>query len=202
MRRQTGTGSAHAVKDYKMKFAVHLFPTVRVKVVNIEANSVAEAVEKAETETNLHEVLDNPRLRVKNVEGVEWDEGQSNFLLVDALDEEGKVIDGESEWLDGDGSPLVDGLTVQERKAAAADAAGLFWDELLESFESLTNISEDHGPGTLADLMYLQAAILKSSSIDSYPVYAADLVKTLPSGERWAKFMKPVNMVQRESSGG
>jgi hypothetical protein len=108
------------------KYAVHLFPTDRVKVINIEAESVAEAIERAEASIDLHDVLDNRRPLIKDVEAVEWDEGQ----------------------------------------------------------------------------MYLQAAILKASSIDSYPDYAANIVKALPSGERWIKFIKPASMIQRESSAG
>ena len=48
----------------------------------------------------------------------------------------------------------------QEQKAAAADDAVLFMRELLGSVDTLTGIAEEHGPRTLADLMYLHASIL------------------------------------------
>lgn len=43
------------------QFAVHLYPTVRVKVVGIEAGSIEEAVAKAEASVDLHAALDNLR---------------------------------------------------------------------------------------------------------------------------------------------
>lgn len=79
-----------------------------------------------------------------------------------------------------------------ERKAAAADDATLFMQELLDSVESLTGIAKEHGARTLADLMYLQAAILEGGFIDHWPEESAamKIASGLPSGERWAKFIK------------
>ena len=186
-----------------MQYSVHLYPTVRIKVTGIEADSVAEAVAKAEQSVDLHDVLDNPKPAQSNVEHIGWDEGPNSFVLVDPLDQKGEVIHSESQWLDGDGSPLVDGKTPVERKAEAADAARLFMTELLESVETLTGIAEVHGPRTLADLMYLQAAILEGGFIDHYPEESAvaEIVAALPSGERWTTFIKTEYLLPRESSG-
>ena len=185
-----------------MKYAVNLYPTVRVKVTDVEADSVAEAVAKAEASINLHDVLDNTSPRVANVDHIEWDDGEKmNFFLVDPLDEQGEIIEEESQWLDGYGNPLVDGKTLIERKAASADDAILFMQELLDSVETLGGIAEVHGTRTLTDLMYLHTAILKGSSIDHYSEESEvmDIASGLPSGERWASYIKKEDVAQRES---
>lgn len=71
-------------------------------------------------------------------------------------------------------------------------AANLFMQELLDSVETLSGITEKHGVRTLADLMYLQNAIMNHSFIDHYPRESAvfDIASALPSGDRWAKFIK------------
>ncbi len=175
-----------------MEFAVHLFPTVRVKVTGITANSVAEALAKAEASVNMHEVLDNPRPRAGNVEHIEWDEGANSFALVDQLDSSGQVMEDASRWLDGDGNPLVDGKTALECQAGCADAAGVFMDELIGSVAELSDIAQEHGPRTLSDLMHLAKAILQNGSIVNYPAESSvmEIVKRLPSGARWATFVR------------
>jgi hypothetical protein len=183
-----------------MQYAVHLYPTVRVKVTGIEADSVAEAFAKAQAAVDMHAVLDNPSPSVGNVEHIEWDEGANNFVLIDPLDYGGEVIYDASEWLDGDGNPLVDEKTLIEQKAAAADEATLFMQELLDSVETLAGIASVHGTRTVVDLMYLQGAILHGGFIDHYPGESAvmDIASGLPSGERWATFIKKDCKVQRE----
>ena len=77
-------------------------------------------------------------------------------------------------------------------KVAGFDRASLFMQELLDSVESLTGIVEQHGPRTLADLMYLHSAVLRGGFIDHYPDESKvlDIARALPSGEAWAKFIK------------
>ena len=67
--------------------------------------------------------------------------------------------------------------------------------ELIASVETLTGIADMHGVRTLVDLMYLQGAILDRGSIDFYPAESAvlDVIRGLPSGDRWEKFVRPVN---------
>jgi hypothetical protein len=63
--------------------------------------------------------------------------------------------------------------------------------ELLDSVETLTGIAEQHGARTLADLMYLQNAILSGGFIDHYPGESKvlEIASGLPSGGQWSKFI-------------
>ena len=73
------------------------------------------------------------------------------------------------------------------------EAAALFFQELLESVDTLAGIVEEQGSRTLADLMYLQNAILSDGGfIDHYPDESKvlDIVSALPSGDRWSTFIK------------
>lgn len=78
------------------------------------------------------------------------------------------------------------------RLGTNAEHAALFLKELLDSVETLTGIAEEHGPRTLADLVYLQAAILNDGFIDHYPGESRvpELVQRLPSGRLWMQYIK------------
>ena len=71
------------------------------------------------------------------------------------------------------------------------DWAMLFMQELLDSVETLSGIAEQHGARTLADLMYLQYAILSGGFIDHYPGESKvlEIASGLPSGGRWLEFI-------------
>lgn len=71
-------------------------------------------------------------------------------------------------------------------------AAATFFQELLDSTESLAGISDDHGLRTLADLMYLQNAILNGGFIDHAPDESKvlEIVSALPSGEHGQSLSK------------
>jgi hypothetical protein len=79
----------------------------------------------------------------------------------------------------------------EERKAQGQDRASLFMRELLDSVETLSGIAEQHGARTLADLMYLQNAILSGGFIDHYPEESKvlEIARGLPSGGQWSKFI-------------
>ncbi len=79
----------------------------------------------------------------------------------------------------------------EERKAQGHDRGRLFMLELLDSVETLTGIAEQHGARTLADLMYLQNAILSGGFIDHYPEESKvlEIASGLPSGGQWSKFI-------------
>lgn len=174
-------------------YAVHLYTTVRVKVVGIKATSIAEAVQMAESTVELGPLLENANPRETNIECVEWDEGPTCFFLVDTVNDGGDIIEGSvSHYLDGDGSPMIDNKTAVERKAAAADEATKFMKELLDSVETLGSIAEEYGVRTLSDLMYLQAAILEGGFIDHcWPESTVmEIVSSLPSGEIWTTYIK------------
>lgn len=77
------------------------------------------------------------------------------------------------------------------RKAQGKSSARLFMQELLDSVETLSGIAEQHGARTLADLMFLQNAILSGGFIDHYPGESnvLEIASGLPSGRRWSKFI-------------
>lgn len=79
----------------------------------------------------------------------------------------------------------------EERKAQGHERARLFMQELLDSVETLSSIAEQHGARTLADLMYLQNAILSGGFIDHYPGESKvlEIARDLPSGGQWSKFI-------------
>lgn len=188
------------------KYAVHLYTQVRVKITGIPAETMQQAMEKAEDQVDLHDLLDNKALRVSKydlgngvaVEAVEWAEGQIDTYLVDLLLENGEVANTGTRIFGPDQLELVDGLTTVELEARRAEKAVLFMQELLDSVETLTGISEEHGPRTLSDLMYLQLAILKGGFIDHYPDESKvlDIARGLPSGEQWAQFIKVEYLAQ------
>ena len=67
-----------------------------------------------------------------------------------------------------------------------------FHEELLASVETLSAIAEVHGPQTLADIAYLQHAILTNGKIDSDASVSAieAVVSGLPSADRWMKYIR------------
>lgn len=97
----------------------------------------------------------------------------------------------------------MDGKTIVECKAAAADEATLFMQELLGSVETLSSIAEIHGARTLSDLMCLQSSIIGNAVFDYYPELSAvmDIASGLPSGEHWAKFINTKHLEHRETVG-
>jgi hypothetical protein len=64
-----------------------------------------------------------------------------------------------------------------------------FHDELLQSVETLTGIAEQHGVIALANVNYLQTAILRGSNIElsSGDEGQLEMLRSLPSGEQWLK---------------
>jgi hypothetical protein len=79
----------------------------------------------------------------------------------------------------------------EERNTNNQDWATLFMQELLDSVETLSGIAEQHGARSLADLMYLQNAILSGGFIDHCPGESKvlEIASGLPSGEQWSKFI-------------
>ncbi|SAK59038.1 hypothetical protein AWB81_01783 [Caballeronia arationis] len=70
-----------------------------------------------------------------------------------------------------------------------------FHDELLESVETLTGIAEQHGVIALANVNYLQSAILRDTNIElaSTDKGQLDMLRGLPSGEQWLKHVTIVD---------
>ncbi|MCE4547717.1 MULTISPECIES: hypothetical protein [unclassified Caballeronia] len=73
----------------------------------------------------------------------------------------------------------------------AADAKQ-FHAELLDAVETLTGIAEQHGALALANVVYLQTAILKGGVIEltREEADAFSFVRDLPSGGRWWQSVK------------
>lgn len=74
------------------------------------------------------------------------------------------------------------------------EAALRFMAELLDSVETLTEISVQHGVGTLADLLYLHGAMLDGSFIDvdtsSDRSQVIKVLEGLPSSAAWMEFVR------------
>lgn len=91
-------------------------------------------------------------------------------------------------------------LSKSPRKTAETNGreACQFMEELLDSEESLAAVGELYGPRTLADLMYLQNTVLTGGFIDVYPEESKvmEVVRDLPSGQKWTSFMKVEYMKQ------
>ena len=182
------------------QYAVHLYTQVRVKVVGVMASTMSAAMEIAENAVNLHDLLDNKHLEVSTyaldngmqVTDVEWAEGPTDFYLVDPINASGQIDYDNSRWHGPDGIEMIDGKTTVELKAARADQAAQFMQELLDSVETLTGVAEQYGVRTLADLTHLHSAILNGRFVDHYPQESQllQIVNGLPSADHWKKAIK------------
>lgn len=79
-------------------------------------------------------------------------------------------------------------------KASRADLALRFYEELTNEVESFCVLAELYGERTLADVIYLQAAILKGTCIENAPKlsFIVDIVRALPSAKVWLKYITNV----------
>ena len=98
-----------------MKYAVHIFAVVRVKVPDVEAESQADAIRKAEESTDLYGTLNWPIGRMCHVDArgvseVEYAEENLYYLV----DEEG------DEKFERSRHYKADGVTPQEIEEVAA----------------------------------------------------------------------------------
>lgn len=86
-------------------------------------------------------------------------------------------------------------LSARDEKSNAHSDSIEFFNELTASVESLAGISEEHGAQTLADLMWLHAAIHAATSDSSFiSIFdknsaAIKIVENLPSSDKWMKFI-------------
>ena len=72
------------------------------------------------------------------------------------------------------------------------ERSAMFFAELLDSCESIEGIAEEFGQRTLADLMYLQNAILTAGQIDVWPgeTRVGEVLQKLPSSGLWLSYTK------------
>lgn len=75
-----------------------------------------------------------------------------------------------------------------------AQLASRFHSEVMEQFETVASVGEQFGQRTVADLFYLQTAILRSGQMDAWPQSSIiDVVEKLPSAEKWLTYTRPCN---------
>jgi hypothetical protein len=78
-----------------MKYNVHVYRTVSMKVRDIEAKGPLEAIKKADTFTELHAI----RHEIDLIDGAEvMDDDGTTYYLADPLDKNGEVDDTHSNW--------------------------------------------------------------------------------------------------------
>ena len=70
-----------------MKYNVHIYATVRVKVLDVEANSQEEAITRVRDHVNLNDLL-NRTHPLSNVEHVEFVDEITGYLVDEQGDEE------------------------------------------------------------------------------------------------------------------
>ena len=126
-----------------------------------------------------------------------WTNGECDYsdslteagIAAGLFDSDGKFIADNSE---GDKTVIRFFAIEPLNQASGKQVATTFFQELLNSTESLTGIANEHGSHTLADLMYLQNAILSGGLIDHYPAESSvlEIVSSLPSGKQWSTFIK------------
>ena len=126
-----------------------------------------------------------------------WTDGEYDYsdilteggIALGVFDSDGKFI---AENSDGEETVIRFYAIESLNDLSGKQVATTFFQELLDSVESLTGIVETHGTRTLADLMYLQNAILSGGFIDHYPDESKvlEIASALPSGERWSTFIK------------
>lgn len=98
----------------------------------------------------------------------------------------------ESDWIIHQNKHETVSYEADAQAVTGVQKAKKFWDELLESFESLSEIATAYGQNALVDLIYLQMAILKNTFIDHYPEQSSilEVVKALPSSREWVKYIQ------------
>ncbi len=180
-----------------MKYAVHLYTQVRVKVVGVEAESMAHAMEMADSAVNFHELLDyhRPCCPVDDglrAEDVEFADAMAEYACIDPVLDNGEIDYAHSTCLDSNGQTLVEGKTIVERQAKACEDAKQFMQELLDSVETLSGIADTDGARTLADLMFLQQAVLSGGFIDhcTGESNVLGIASSLPSGTQWTQYIQ------------
>jgi hypothetical protein len=80
-------------------------------------------------------------------------------------------------------------MNQQKQYALAAQFIGI----VIASTETLGGVADQYGPQTLADVIYLQAAIADNEFIDEIgESQIMDFIKTLPYSTLWLSYIRPV----------
>jgi hypothetical protein len=78
---------------------------------------------------------------------------------------------------------------------ACVQAAREFFAEIMETYDMLSDISNEFGAGVLRSMMYIQNAILADTVFDLDPDFDSNVVECLsrlPSNVRWMGYIKPI----------
>lgn len=111
-----------------MKFTVHLYTEVRIKVINVEAENPKQAKERAEEHIDMHALLDNPNARyavsgAMCVDGVEWAEDAA-MAAVDPILGSGETDYDNCVVLDVNGNVATSGTASNEGARPQSDEIG------------------------------------------------------------------------------
>lgn len=107
-----------------MRYNVHLYTLVRVKVAGIEAQSIEQAKTLAEESIDLEELLENLHPRASNVERIEWAEEPVQLALVHPLDAAGNVLVQSSHWVNAKGALAIRTVFSDEVQSSAMHPDG------------------------------------------------------------------------------
>ena len=133
-----------------------------------------------------------------------WTDGEYDYsdilteggIALGVFDSDGKFI---TENAEGEKTVIRFYSVERLNDLSGKQAATLFFQELLDSVDSLTGIADEHGSRTLADLMYLQNAILSGGFIDYYPDESKvlEIASALLSGNQWSTSIKVEYLTSR-----
>lgn len=177
--------SPHATDVAPRSFRVHLYAVVRVPIDGLQASSHTDAIAAAHREFDPTVSLQQAEFADEIVGALVDEEGDTEFMNSTFYI---PCPHGPDAWIPE--------LAPQESRIrlAAHQAAIRFFDELLDSVESLGAIAEIHGVSTLTKLMYLQHAILTGGKIELtssvHPVVS--ILIDLPSAEHWLTYVRHI----------
>ena len=108
-----------------MRYTVHLYTQVRVKVVGVEAENPSEAMFRADSAVNYPALLNRTGpVRIGDglqAEGVEWAEGVTESAVVDPIGADGTPDLDRSVCLDHEGNRMTDAAALLEAKRRGFD---------------------------------------------------------------------------------
>ncbi|MCA8355613.1 hypothetical protein [Burkholderia cepacia] len=171
-----------AIRPYR----VHLYVVVRVAVDGVHAASQTDAIAVAHQAFDPSSSVPGGEFADEIVGALVDDEGDTEFMNSTFYV---PCLHGPDAWVPE--APINE----SGARVAAHHTAIRFFDELLESVESLSAISDVHGPSTLANLMYLQHAILTDGSIELTHDERAvvEILQGLPSADQWLTYVRQLS---------
>uniref|UniRef100_UPI003BEF1F37 hypothetical protein n=1 Tax=Burkholderia arboris TaxID=488730 RepID=UPI003BEF1F37 len=174
--------SPHATVVAPRSYRVHLYAVVQVPIEGLQAPSHIDAIAAAHREFDPTVSLQHAEFADEIVGALVDEEGDTEFMHSTFYI---PCLSGPDPWVP-EPAPQESGIRITAHQAAIR-----FFDELLDSVESLGAIAEIHGVSTLANLMYLQHAILTGGKIelnaDEHAVVS--ILDDLPSAKHWLTYV-------------